>query len=418
MHAIPIPLVLALVLPVAHDGTEPVDFTLPDLDGRPHRLADLRGSVVVLEWTNHLCPAVADELGAGLPMDTRRALRDEVAWWTVDSSWYARALAEDVRGWRAGLTLSGPYLLDADGAVAEALGVRTTPSYVVLDREGRVAYRGGLGEGGFEPERRNRVLEAARALLAGEAPEVREARAPGCTLKLGDPARTVERSEIQDGVLAEGLYREGAREAQPEQALACFEAAVREGLERPWRILSDAAFAPVLARAELRERVREELAGRPAHGRVAIVSGAEPGEPLVLCGTVRDGRGEPVPGALVSLYQTDAAGWYSAGSTSGRNARLFGRVRTDGRGRYRVRTIVPGHYADAPDSPAHVHMGFSARGFRAFGGHRASVYFADDPALVGANLEEIRSDGCAIVTPGRTPEGVRLVLRDAVLERE
>jgi len=141
------------------------------------------------------------------------------------------------------------------------------------------------------------------------------------------------------------------------------------------------------------------------------------GEGLVIWGTVRDGEGQPIPGAVVSLYHTDAAGYYSPGSTSGENSRLFGRVATDRAGRYRIRTVMPGHYADSGGVPLHVHMGTQAKGYRAAEGHPASLYFANDPALKGANLEEIRSDGCAIREVEENAEEVRLVVHDIVLER-
>ena len=39
-------------------GKPAPDFTLPDIDGRPVRLADFRGKLVVLEWFNPECPFV------------------------------------------------------------------------------------------------------------------------------------------------------------------------------------------------------------------------------------------------------------------------------------------------------------------------------------------------------------------------
>ena len=183
-------------------------------------------------------------------------------------------------------------------------------------------------------------------------------------------------------------------------------------------MLADGAFRGLLADPEARRAIRASLGERPARGRLTMVAPDEPGESFVLCGTVRDGSGRPITGAVVSLYQTDAAGWYSAGSTSGENPRLSGRVATDRNGRYRIRTVVPGHYADATNSPAHVHMDVRAAGFRAFGGHRASVYFADDPALVGANRAEIESDGCAILPRRKNAEGVTLCVHDVTLYRE
>ncbi len=63
-------------------------------------------------------------------------------------------------------------------------------------------------------------------------------------------------------------------------------------------------------------------------------------------------------------------------------------------------------------------MEVRAAGFRAFGGHRASVYFDDDPALAGAYRAEIESDGCAIRPRRKNAEGITLCVHDVTLHRE
>ncbi len=54
------PAFLLVVSPqkVAEVGQLAPDFSLPDLNGQDHRLADYRGKIVVLEWTNPHCPFV------------------------------------------------------------------------------------------------------------------------------------------------------------------------------------------------------------------------------------------------------------------------------------------------------------------------------------------------------------------------
>lgn len=76
-----------------------------------------------------------------------------------------------------------------------------------------------------------------------------------------------------------------------------------------------------------------------------VVEEGAPGA-LWLRGRVLDGRGEPVPDALVETWQADADGRYAhpddprgAGAASFRG---FGRCPTDGEGRYAVRTCKPG----------------------------------------------------------------------------
>ncbi len=418
--ALPLPLARTSA-PADEEPARPGDpaplFELIDVDGANHRLRDLRGRIVVLEWTSHACPAVAAVHRARLVGDTLRAVEgDDLAWLQVDSSWFAPGSSGPIASFRRRAGLDVPYLLDPDGAVARRYGATATPHLFVVDAEGRLAYAGALDDGGG-PARRNFVVEAVADLRAGRAVRTPRTRARGCSVKLGTP-RDFERAEVEDDVAALQAYERAAAHAaaaRAEPALAALDEALAAGHPAPWELLSDPAFAPLLRADDARRELRRRLADHPARGALTMVAPDEPGEPLVLAGTVRDARGEPIAGALLSLYHTDAAGWYAPGTTDAANPRLFGRVRTDRAGRYRVRTVMPGHYADAPRGPAHVHLDVRAAGFETLGGHRASVYFRDDPALAGASLREIVSDGCAILDPDRTAEGVRRYAHDVAL---
>ncbi len=81
--------------------------------------------------------------------------------------------------------------------------------------------------------------------------------------------------------------------------------------------------------------------------------GAElvPGGPVRVAGRVLDGAGEPVPDALVEVWQADGGGSYANG--------LFGRCDTPEEGRFEFRTVVPG----AVDGQApHLEISVFARG--------------------------------------------------------
>jgi protocatechuate 3,4-dioxygenase alpha subunit len=76
-----------------------------------------------------------------------------------------------------------------------------------------------------------------------------------------------------------------------------------------------------------------------------------PGQHVKIEGRVLDGDGQPVPDALVEIWQADADGRYAhpedkqeAPMTVG--FRGFGRVPTDAEGRFRFLTIKPGPVAD------------------------------------------------------------------------
>ncbi|MEA2317837.1 MAG: hypothetical protein QOD44_2026, partial [Solirubrobacteraceae bacterium] len=82
--------------------------------------------------------------------------------------------------------------------------------------------------------------------------------------------------------------------------------------------------------------------------RSKLVTAGMPGTPLLLTGDVVDTSCRPVRGALLDFWQADADGRYdNSGFT------LRGHQFADGRGRYGLRTIVPGLY---PGRTRHIHV--------------------------------------------------------------
>ncbi len=111
----------------------------------------------------------------------------------------------------------------------------------------------------------------------------------------------------------------------------------------------------------------------------AVMAGAnEPGERLVVTGRVLDGA-EPIAGASIFIFQTDAAGRYApdrSGNDAELEPRLRGLLRTDRQGQYQYETIRPGSYNG---NAAHVHYVVKADGYKA---RLLDLWFEDDPILV------------------------------------
>ena len=95
-----------------------------------------------------------------------------------------------------------------------------------------------------------------------------------------------------------------------------------------------------------------ETSTAPWH--ISLVSDAEPGEPLIVSGTIYapDGR-TPLEGISLFVYQTDATGRYSTTGGDNRNTRIHGLMRTNSDGRYEFRTIKPGFLSGQPDCRTH-----------------------------------------------------------------
>ncbi|MFC0105278.1 dioxygenase family protein [Kibdelosporangium aridum] len=75
------------------------------------------------------------------------------------------------------------------------------------------------------------------------------------------------------------------------------------------------------------------------------------GTPLFVTGTVTDTGGNPLPGAVLDVWQADADGAYEAQLPDIDEARLRAKYRTRQDGSYCVRTIAPRGYAIPMDGP-------------------------------------------------------------------
>ena len=82
--------------------------------------------------------------------------------------------------------------------------------------------------------------------------------------------------------------------------------------------------------------------------RSNLVTAGVRGTALLVTGDVVDTQCRPVRGALVDFWQADAAGRYD-----NEGYRLRGHQFADGRGRFALRTIVPGLY---PGRTRHIHV--------------------------------------------------------------
>ncbi|HWK10994.1 MAG TPA: protocatechuate 3,4-dioxygenase subunit beta [Vicinamibacterales bacterium] len=110
------------------------------------------------------------------------------------------------------------------------------------------------------------------------------------------------------------------------------------------------------------------------------------GQRIIVAGRLLDSDARPIAGALIEVWQANAAGRYHHGRDN-HPAPLdphftgAGRVLTDADGRYAFTTIRPGAYPwrnhDNAWRPAHIHFSVFGRSFR----HRlvTQMYFPGDP---------------------------------------
>jgi protocatechuate 3,4-dioxygenase, beta subunit len=132
-----------------------------------------------------------------------------------------------------------------------------------------------------------------------------------------------------------------------------------------------------------------QSAVRPSDSDMTAQHGGAPlGERIVVTGRVLDEGGKPVRGALIEVWQANAAGRYQH-KNDGHNAPLdpnfsgCGRALTDSEGRYKFLSIKPGAYPWGNHHnawrPAHIH--FSILGDGLLSRLVTQMYFPGDPLL-------------------------------------
>ena len=178
----------------AEIGKPAPDFTGTDvLANKPVKLSELKGNIVVLEWTNHLCPFVRKHYNGGAMQKTQAETEKLGAKWiSIVSSAPGREgnvtpekAVQIVKESHAAPTYK---ILDESGAIGHLYNAAATPTMVVIDKSGNVAYMGAIDDrptpdpaslNGAD----NYVLDAVNALVKGQPVKTPLTQAYGCSIK-------------------------------------------------------------------------------------------------------------------------------------------------------------------------------------------------------------------------------------------
>ena len=122
-----------------------VDFSLPQPDGAPIRLSDLKGRVVVMEFWATWCGPCRASLPS-LEIIAKRYRRRGVTVLLINE----QESASDVRAWTRRRFSASRILLDDDGVVAHQYQVEGIPRLFLVDPNGQVLYEHAGYGGGLE----------------------------------------------------------------------------------------------------------------------------------------------------------------------------------------------------------------------------------------------------------------------------
>ena len=183
------------------------DLRLTDIDGRSFKLSDLKDRrAMVIAFTNTSCP-ICKKYAPTLASLEQQFDEQQVAFVFINPT--ASDKRDDIRAAIKTQGFTGHYVRDNDGAVATALGATHTTDAIVLDAKRTVIYRGAVDDQyGFgyskDAPRAAYLVNAIKAALVSERPNIAATSAPGCPLdfadrRLGTPARPVEGDGPHDG---------------------------------------------------------------------------------------------------------------------------------------------------------------------------------------------------------------------------
>ncbi|GAA0640560.1 thioredoxin family protein [Brevundimonas lenta] len=152
-------------------------FTLVDAEGVQRSLADFRGKVVVLEWTNEGCPYVKKHYTGAMQALQREAAEDGVVWLSIISSspgTQGYVEGDSARAWKTRTNAGSTHLLlDPTGQVGKLFGAKTTPDMRIIDAEGRLVYVGGIDD---KPTPRVEDLQGATNFVRAALDDVQSER--------------------------------------------------------------------------------------------------------------------------------------------------------------------------------------------------------------------------------------------------
>ncbi len=177
--------------PVCDFGWQAFDFDLPGVDGKRHRLAELRGAngTLVMFICNH-CPYVKAVLGR-IERDASELADHGIASVAISSNdprAYPEDSFENMQSVAREYGFRFPYLFDESQNVAKAYDARCTPDFFGFNSDLELQYRGRLDASRTEaaPGARRELFEAMAGIARTGKGPTDQVASIGCSIKWRD----------------------------------------------------------------------------------------------------------------------------------------------------------------------------------------------------------------------------------------
>lgn len=114
------------------------NFTLPDIDGNPHSMSELKGKVVMLNFWASWCPPCVREMPSMERLYAKYKDKDFVV--VGVNQWEDEDTVFEFIG-RLDLEPTFPILLDRESRVSEQYSVKGLPTTFLINKDGNIQYR-------------------------------------------------------------------------------------------------------------------------------------------------------------------------------------------------------------------------------------------------------------------------------------
>jgi peroxiredoxin len=166
-------------------------FTLTDTDGKTVKLEDFKGKTVMLFWFNPACPGITMHFTKDTM--TFNKLYEEyhskgVEFVAINSGAAGKEGAskeENVKA-KTDWKVQFPIALDPTGDTGHAYGATNTPHVFIINKDGKIAYKGAIDNGNFGKGTvgdKNYAKLALDNILAGKAADPATTKPYGCSIK-------------------------------------------------------------------------------------------------------------------------------------------------------------------------------------------------------------------------------------------